>query len=127
LLANFENRNLLSSRLLSKNIKIRVYKAIIFPVVLYGCEIWSMTLTEGYRLRVFEKRALRGIFGPKRDEVTGVWRKLHSVELHNLHSWPSIIRMVKSKMMRWAGHVTRIGEKRNAYRMLVGKPEERGY
>jgi hypothetical protein len=71
---------------------------------------------------VSENRVLRRIFEPKRDEVTGGWRKLHNEELHNLYSSPSIIRMIKSRRMRWAGHVTRMGEKRNAYRILVGKP-----
>jgi hypothetical protein len=71
---------------------------------------------------VFENRVLRRIFGPKRDEVTGEWRKLHNKELHDLYSSPSIIRIIKSRRMRLAGHVARIGEKRNAYRLLVGKP-----
>jgi hypothetical protein len=74
---------------------------------------------------VFENRVLRRIFGPKRDEVTGGWRKLHNEELHNLYSSPSIIRIMKSRRMRWAGHVARMGEKRNACRILVGKPEGR--
>jgi hypothetical protein len=72
---------------------------------------------------MFENRVLRGIFGPKRDEVTGEWRKLHNEELHDLYSSPNIIRIIKSRRMRWAGHVARMGEKRNAYRLLVGKPE----
>jgi hypothetical protein len=72
---------------------------------------------------VFENRVLRRIFGPKRDEVTGGWRKLHNEELHNLYSSPTIIRVIKSRRMRWAGHVARMGERRNAYRILVGKPE----
>jgi hypothetical protein len=72
---------------------------------------------------VFENRVLRGILGPKRDEVTGEWRNLHSGELHNLYSSPDIIRQIKSRRMRWAGHVARIGEGRNEYRILVGKPE----
>jgi hypothetical protein len=72
---------------------------------------------------VFDNRVLRRIFGPKRDEVTGDWRKLHNEELHNLYSSPNIIRMIKSRMMKWAGHVERMGETRNAYRILVGKPE----
>jgi hypothetical protein len=93
-------------------------------VVLYGCETWSLTLREEDRLRVFENRVLR-IFGPKRDEVTGGWRKLHDEELHNLYSSPSIIRMIKSRGMRWAGHVALMGETRNAYRILVGKPERK--
>jgi hypothetical protein len=85
----------LSSRLLSRNIKVKIYKTIILPVVLYGCETWSLTLREEHRLRVFENRVLRGIFGPKRDEVMGEWRKLHNEELHNLYSSPGIIRQVK--------------------------------
>jgi hypothetical protein len=74
---------------------------------------------------VFENRVLRRIFGSKRNEVTGDWRKLHNEELHNLYSSPSIIRMIKSRRMRWAGHVTRMGTKRNSYKMLAGKPEGR--
>jgi hypothetical protein len=79
------------------------------PVVLYWCETWSLTLREEHRLRVFENRLLRRIFGPKRDEVTGGWRKLHNEELHNLNSSPSIIRMIKSRRMKWAGHAARMG------------------
>jgi hypothetical protein len=92
-------------------------------VVLYGFETWSLTLREENRLREFEDRVLRRIFGPKRDEVTGGWRKLFNEELHNLYSSRSIIRMIKSRKIIWAGHVARMGEKRNAYRILVGKPE----
>jgi hypothetical protein len=116
-------QSFLSSRLLSGNVKVKIYKTIIIPVVLYGCETWSQTLREEHRLRVFENRVLRGIFGPKRDEVTGEWRRLHSGELHNLYSSPDIIRQNKSRRMRWAGHVARMGEGRNVYRVLVGKPE----
>jgi hypothetical protein len=76
--------------------------SVILPVDLYGCETWSLTLREEHRLRVFEKRVLRRTFGPERDEVTGGWRKLHNEELHNLYSSPSIIRMIKSRRMRWA-------------------------
>jgi hypothetical protein len=79
-------------------------------------------LREEHRLMVFENRMLRRIFGP-RDEVAGDWRKLHNEELHNLFSSPNTIRMIKSRRMRWAGHVARMGETRNAYRILVGKPE----
>jgi hypothetical protein len=96
---------------------------IILPVVLYGCETWSLTLREERRLRVFENRVLKKIFEPKRDEVTGEWRKLHNVELRELYSSPSIIRIIKSRRMRWSGHVARMGAKRNAYRLLVGNPE----
>jgi hypothetical protein len=88
-------------------------------MVLYGCETWSLTLREEHRLRVFEKRVLRRIFGPKRAQVTRGWRKLHNEELHNLYSSPSIIRMIKTRRMRWAGDVARMGEKRNACRPLV--------
>jgi hypothetical protein len=80
-------------------------------------------LREEHRLRVFENRVLRRIFGPMRDEVTGEWRKLHSRELHNLYSSPDIVRQIKSRRMRWAGHVARMGEGKNVYRVLVGKPE----
>jgi hypothetical protein len=75
---------------------------------LYGCETWSLTLREENTLRVFENRVLRRIFGPKRDEVTGEWRKLHNEELHILYSSPNIIRQIKSRRMRWAGHVVRM-------------------
>jgi hypothetical protein len=83
---------ILSSRLLSRNVKIKIHKTIILSVVLYGCETSSLTLKEEHRLRVFENRVLRRIFGPKRDEVTGVWRKLHDEELHGLYSSPDIVR-----------------------------------
>jgi hypothetical protein len=116
-------QSLLSSRLLSRNVKVKIYKTIILPVVLYEYETWSLTLREEHRLRVFENRVLRRIFGPKRDEVTGEWRKLLSGELHNLYSSPDIIRQITSRRLRWAGHVARIGEGRNVYRVLVGKPE----
>jgi hypothetical protein len=85
--------------------------------------LFSHVKGEEYRLRVFENRVLRRIFGPKRDEVAGEWRKLHNKELNDLHSSPSIIRIIKSKRMRSVGHVARLGEKSNAYRLLVGKPE----
>jgi hypothetical protein len=85
----------------------------------------SLTLREEHRLGVFENRVLRRIFGPKRDEVAGEWRKLHNEELHELYSLPSIIRIIKATRMRWVGHVARMGEKRNAYGLLVGKPEGR--
>jgi hypothetical protein len=95
--------------LLSKNIKIRIYRTIILPVVLYGCETWSLTVREENRLRVFENMVLRRIFGPKRDELMGDWRKLHNKELHNFYSSPNIIRMIKSRRMRRAGFLVRMG------------------
>jgi hypothetical protein len=90
-------QSLMSSRLLLKNLKIKIYKMIILPVVLYGCETWSLTLREEHILRVFENRVLSRIFGPKRDEVMGEWRKLHNKELHDLYSSSSIIRIIKSR------------------------------
>jgi hypothetical protein len=118
-------QNLLSSRLLSKNTKIRVYGTIILPVVLYGCETWSLTLREEQRLRVFENRVLRRVFGPKRDKATGEWRRLHNEELNDLYSSPNVIRVIKSRRMIWAGHVARMGVKRSAYMILVGRSEGR--
>jgi hypothetical protein len=97
----------------------------ILPVVLYGCETWSLILREERRLRVFENRVLRRVFGPKRDEVTGEWRKLRNEELNNLYTLPNIVRVVKSRRIRWAGHVARMGEKRGVHMVLVGKPEEK--
>jgi hypothetical protein len=92
-------------------LRIYVYKTIILPVVLYGCETWSLTLREEHRLRLFEKRVLRRIFGRRRDEVTGGWRKLHNEELHDLYSSPSVIRIIKARRMKWAGHVARMGKR----------------
>ena len=103
-------QKLLSSRLLSKNLKIKIYRTIILPVVLYGCEAWSLTLREERKLRVFENVVLGRIFGPRRDEVTGEWRRLHNEELNDLYSSPNIVRVIKSRRMRWAGHVSRMGE-----------------
>jgi hypothetical protein len=113
----------LSSRLLSKNLKIKIYRIIILPVDLYGCETLSLTLREERRLRVFEYRMLRRLFGLKRDEVTGKWRKSHNEELNGLHSLPNIVRVVRSRRKRCAWHMARMGEERGVQRMLVGNPE----
>jgi hypothetical protein len=102
--------------LLSKNGNIKIYRTIILPVVLYGCESWLLTL------RVFENKVLRRIFGPKKVEVTGEWRRLHNKELYALYSSSNIIWVIKSRKRRWTGHVARMGERRGAYRALVGKP-----
>ena len=99
---------MLSSRLLSKKLKVNTYKIIILPVVLYGCETWSLTLRQEHRLRVLENKVLRKIFGAKRDDITGEWRKLHNAELHALYSSPDIIRKLKSGRLRWAGHLARM-------------------
>jgi hypothetical protein len=92
-----------------QNTKIKIYRTIILPVVLYGCETWSVTLREENRLRVFENRVLRRIFGPKRDGVRGEWRRLRNEELYDMYS-SSNIRVIKSRSMKWAGHVARMGE-----------------
>jgi hypothetical protein len=112
----------LSSRLISKNLKIKIYRTVILPVVLYGCETWSLTLREERGLRDFENRVLRGIFVSEREE-DGSWRKLHNDELHSLNS--SLNRVIKSRRMRWAGHVAHMGEGRGVYRVLVGRPESK--
>jgi len=93
-------QNLLSSRLLSKNIKIKIHRTVILPVVLCGCETWSLTLREERKLRVFENIVLRRIFEPRRDEVTGEWRRLHNKELNDLYSSPNFVRVIKSRRMR---------------------------
>jgi len=113
-------QNLLTSRLLSKNLKIKIYTTIILPVVLCGCETWSLTLWEERKLRVFKNMVLRRIFEPKRDEVTGEWRRMHNKELNDLYSSPNIVRVIKSRRMRWARHVARMGEEKGVYRVLVG-------
>jgi len=106
-----------------KTLKIQIYRTTILSVVLYGCETWSLTLTEKRRLRVFENRVLRRMFGAKRDEVTREWRKLHNEELNDLYCSPNIVRVIKSRRMKWAGHVVCMGKKKGVYRVLVGKPE----
>jgi len=117
-------QNLLSSRLLYKNLKIKIYRTVIL-LVLCGCETWSLTLREERNLRVFENRVLRRIFRPKRDEVTGEWRRLRNEELNDLYCSPNIVWVIKSRRMGWAGHVARMGEESGVYRVLVGKPEGR--
>ena len=114
-------QNILSFGLLSRNLKIKIYGTIILLVVLYGCETWSLTLKEERRLRVFENKVLRRVFEPKRDELTGEWRKLRNEELNNLFSSPSIIRVIKSRRLKWVRHVARMEERRSAYRVLVEK------
>jgi hypothetical protein len=117
----------LSSHLLPRNVEVKIHKTIILPVVLYGCKTWSLTLQEEQRLRVFENTVLKRIVGPRRDEITGYWRKMHKEELQLLYSSPNIIRRSKSSTMRSVGHVARMGEKRKVYRVLVGKPEGRDH
>jgi len=97
-------QNLLSSRLLPKNLKIKLYRTIILPVVLYGCETWSLTLREEMKLRVFDNKVLRRIFGPRRGEVTGEWRRLHNEELNDLYCSPNIVRgdKIEKNEMGWA-------------------------
>ena len=118
-------QKLWSSRMLSKNLKIKIYRTIILPVVLYGCENRSLALREERKLRVFENMLLRRIFGPRRDEVTGEWRRLHNEELNDLYCSPNMVRVIKSRRMRRVGHVAHMGEVRGVYRVLLGKPEGR--
>ena len=114
---------MLSSHLISKKFKVNTYKTIILPVVLYGCETWSLTLRQDQRLRVFKHKVLRKLFGSKSNKIIGKWRKLHNAELHALYSSSNIIRNLKSRWLRWAGHVACMEQSRNACRVLVGKPE----
>jgi hypothetical protein len=97
----------------------------MLPVVLYGCETWSLTQREYQRLRMFKNRVLRRIFGPKRDKATREWRRLHNEEFNDLYSSRNIIRVIKSRRMRWAGHIACMGEGRGACRILVWRPEGR--
>ena len=103
---------------------MKIFRNIILPVVLYGCETWSLTLREEGKQRVFENMGLRRIFGPRSDEVTWEWRRLHNEELNDLYCLPNIVRVIKWRR-RWAGHVARMGEERGVYRVLVRKPEGR--
>ena len=115
---------LLSSSLLPKNIKTKIQRTIILPVVLYVCvcETSSLTFRDALRMRVIENRVLRRIFGPGRARQQRNWLKLHNEELNDVFSSPNIVRVLKSRRMRWAGHVVRMGERRGVYRVLVGKP-----
>jgi hypothetical protein len=113
----------LSSCLISKSQKIKIYKILILPVVLYG---WSLTLGEEHRLRVFENTVLRKIFRPKCEE-DGSWRKLHNDELHSLYSSPNIVRVIKSRRMRWAGHVARMGRGQVFTGFWLGGPKARDH
>ena len=106
------------------NLRVKIYRTIILPVVLYGCETWSLILREERTLRVFENRVLMRIFGSKRDEVTGECRKIHNEEFNDQYCSPNIFRVIKSRRMRWAGYVARMGESRGLYWVLVGKPGE---
>jgi hypothetical protein len=119
--------SLFSYCLLSKNVKVKTYRTVILLVVLYVCKTWSLTLGEQHRLRVFENSVLRRIFGRGWDEVKGQWRKLHSGELHNLYSSPDIIRQIKSRRMRWAGHVARTGKDRKGTSFWRESPKERDH
>ena len=112
----------LASRLLPKRLKVKIYKTIILPVVLYDCETWSLALREENKLRVFENKVLKRICSPKRDEVIGEWRKLHNIELHSLYESPDIVRVVKSRRLRWAGHVARMEAERGVYKVWSGYP-----
>jgi hypothetical protein len=105
--------------------KVKIYRTIILPVVLYDFATWSLTLREERMLRVFENMIFRRAFGPKGDEETREWRKLHNDELNDLYSSPNIFRVIKSKRMRWAGHVARLGKRRGVYRVLMGNLRER--
>jgi hypothetical protein len=100
---------------IQKNIEIKIYRTINSPVILYGCETMPFALKDEHRLRVFENRVLRGIFGPKRDDVTGKWRKLHNENIHDLYFSRNIVRVIKSRKMIPLGHVARNGERRGVY------------
>jgi hypothetical protein len=106
-----------------KKLKIKIYNTIILPVVLYGCKTWSLTLKEGHRLRVFEKSVEEDIW-PEREE-DGSWRNMHNDELHSLYSLPNIVRVIKSRRLRWVGHVACMEEGGKVYRVFVGRPKRK--
>jgi hypothetical protein len=116
--------NLLSSCLISRSLKIKIYKTVILLFVLYGCETWSLTLREKCRLRIFENRVLRRMFGPKREE-DGLWRKLHTDEVHSQYSSLNIVRVNRLRRTRWTGHLAYMGEGRGVQRILVGRPKHK--
>jgi hypothetical protein len=116
-------QNFVSFRLLSKNIKIKIHRNLIFPVVLCEYETLSFSLREKRRLRCFENGVLRKIFGPNGDQVTGEWKRLLNENSYDLYSSPNSIQVIKSRRVRWAGHVARMGERRDPYRVQVGIPE----
>jgi hypothetical protein len=108
---------------MARGLQFKIYRNIIFFLVLYGCETWSLTVREERRLGMYENRVLREIFGPKRDEVTGEWGKLHNEELYDLYCSLNIVWVIKSRRKRWAEYVARRGEKRGVYRVLVEQLE----
>jgi hypothetical protein len=108
--------------LLSKNLKIKIYRTTILPVLLYGCETWSLTLRKKCRLRVSENRVLRRTFGARRNEVSREWMLLHNEGLNDLYCSPSIVGVIKSRRVRWTGHAARMGKRRGVKRVLLGKP-----
>jgi len=114
-------QNPLSSSFLYKNVKIKIYRTLILPVVLFGCETWSHTIRKEHGLRVFDNRVLRRIFEPKRNEATEEWKRLHKEELYDLCSSTNVMRLIKARL---AWHVALRRNSRRAYRVLVGKPEE---
>ena len=120
-------QNPLSSSFLSTNINTKIFRTLILPVVFYGCKAWSLTLGEEHGLRAFENMVLRTIFRLKRDEVTGEWSRIHNGEVYNLYSLSNIIRKIKLRRIRWDGHIERLWEMRDTYKVLVGRPKERNY
>jgi hypothetical protein len=111
--------------LLIKHIRTHIYRTEVLPRVLYGREVWSLTLRKKHKLKVFENRMLRNIFGPYRDEVRREWRRVHNEEFYALYASPNIIGVIKSRKKTWAGHVARLWYKRGSYRVLVGRPDSK--
>jgi hypothetical protein len=115
----------MSSHLLSKNMKMKIWRTLTLPMLSCWYETWSFTLREGHRLRVFNNRVTRNIFGPRRDEITGDWRKLHNEDLFGLYYLPDNNWVIKSRIMMRVGHVACMGKRRGVHRVLLGKPEGR--